>query len=480
MVGELPSQDQLDGLLGQGVPPLDPTPSGSGAARLEHQIPPVNPPTLLELAGNAWQRVDVSRLIMRLWGHLALVGLAAWLGGCSSSDVDKAAPAALPADESLKISFLVPDFGPLAATGLTPDVGDPKAQLDAYVKLVNREGGIAGRRIDARYHWFNPIDDATMRAACIAATEDDHAFVVIGLPATTTAQMRCVAEEHATLMVSFTGLSAALARDTEGRAFSVSMSVEASAAAWARVLDERGDLDGHKIGVVTGDYAVDFDAAVDDGLLPELRRLGYDPTLVRLPCESVLCEQHSVAVQRLRKAGVDFVFDALGPGASPPFVGAAQAVGWSPTWTMWGDLVTDEIARFHQASAAALAGTVGLSETENIGEVAGAKRCADAYADAGGDPLEPNSSPYGFAAIGCSMLDLVAQAADDANSLDQQHFISAFERIRDGGYEPTRPLTFAPDEHDGNDWVILRSYDASVPRWAPIDAETWRDVRHQR
>ena len=80
--------------------------------------------------------------------------------------------------------------------------------------------------------------------------------------------------------------------------------------AWPGLLDEPAGLADKTIGIIRTDIPGD-EAAVDGALKPAIEELGYEVAAEAvLPCPegSQNCAQHDAAIERMKAAGVDFVF----------------------------------------------------------------------------------------------------------------------------------------------------------------------------
>ncbi len=395
-------------------------------------------------------------------------------------------------DTTIKIAIGVPDFTALVEQGLVPNLGDIEAEMKAYVAHVNAEGGIAGREIIASYHVYDPADltGESVRTACIEATEEEQAFAVIGMPAWLASGTLCVAAEHDTPIIATTSLTPSLQNASEGRAFSIAMGLVRMFGGWATGLHERGELEGKTIGVITGDTDDTVTEAIDDGLIPTLEALGYTVAeSIVLPCASVVCEQHDTAVERLRSSNVDLLFDALGPVSSPTFIGAAQAAGYQPEYTMSSTLLADTVAKFHESVADELAGSRGVGDfgtpveglpepTDTYGEA-----CVAVYNDEVDEPITDDAA--GMMRQGCLMLDIIKRGAENVDQLGQDSLVVGIERlgsldwlaVDDPNCEPSfRPGSFGPGKHDAGNWLTLNEFDPELSVFRRAEPCVWFEV----
>lgn len=442
------------------------------------------------------------------WVHRAVTGVVA-LGlvgaGCSTSDVGDATSSTASAvdgtdgveamdpgpttgltDSTVKIAVMVPDFGPLEGTGLVPELGDVEAQVRATVDHLNDNGGIAGRTIEASFHTFDPADSSgtSARAACIEATEEEQAFAVVGLPSWSAIGTLCVAAEHETPIVTTTAVTPSLIERSGGRVFSTTMDLARMFGAWATVLDDRGALDGKTVGIVLGDGDETMVEAIEGGLEPALADLGIEVAeKVTLPCTSTTCEQHENAVEKLRAADVDFVFDVLGPLSSPTFIAAAHAAGYEPELTFSSTLINDTVAGFHESVAPKLDGMIGVADygPPNPGEAAEnsqfALDCVDRYTAAAGlDDISDDEA--GMTSQGCLLLEIIRQGAANVDELGQTSLVRGIESLGSLTFDDPAPsacttsappLSFGPDKHGGGNWVMATVFDGDTSQFLRED-----------
>lgn len=436
---------------------------------------------------------------------VVLVLALALAAACSSSDTgedgggdppaDGPGPTTGLTDDTITIAYMLPDFGALADSGLVPDLGEPQPQVEAYVAHVNEEGGIAGRQIEATFQTFDAADfsGASAREACIAALEDDEAFAVVALPPWPTVGSLCVAEDHETPLLTSSQLTSAAMERTRGRVFTLSMDWVREYRAWATLLDERGELDGKTLGLVTGDDDEFRKEALDDGLKPALEELGYEiVSEVVLPCASPSCEQHDTAVEKLRSADVDYVFNALGPVASPAFIAAAESAGFEPRYTFAGGLLSDTVAEFHEGVGPVIDGMLGVGDygrpdpgqPPEEGEFGAA--CNEIYAAyAEVDRHPPESDPAGFTNTGCVLTEILKRGAEAEDELGQDALVRGIEGLGKLDFftpgsvscpPADRQGSFGPGKHDAADYLLVVAFDASATRFARLPECEWQKV----
>jgi ABC-type branched-subunit amino acid transport system substrate-binding protein len=372
-------------------------------------------------------------------------------------------------EDAINISFIGADFAALAEAGLAPDLGDMPATLPALVEWINEDGGIAGRDVNLTVDLVDGVSgpDAA-RAACVKATEEDDAAVVVVSPAVSRELVRCTAVQQRTITLGMPGWDDPLYEEAEGRLFSMgsqtSMGTYRNTEGWADVLEAEGELEGHTIGVVTSD---DFDAiaaGTEDALVPHLEELGYEVAeFANLPCPEgdSDCEQHEPAMQSFKDAGVDLVFMNAGPLSGPALLTAADGLDYHPEWVVCCNTVTNTVAQFYADITGELDGTIGVSTLfpEPTPE---SDDCNAQVAERAGESYERGSDAYGFTAVNCiNLLALRDALADVDGELTDAGVISAIEALGEVPTNAGPPGTISADKHDAGDFLILARYSAA-------------------
>jgi len=425
---------------------------------------------------------------------LAVVGLLV-AGGCTS-DPDEAGDDGGSgatggtttglSDDTIRIGFIGADFGPLAEAGLAPDLGDQPKIVQSVVDEINADGGIGGRHVEVRIKLVDgTAGPEAGQAACLEMTQDFGAFAVIVAPAVGRGVARCTAVTNPTLTLGATGFDQALYDEAEGRLFTLasgtSMSTDRQYEGWARIMEDEGLLAGSTIGVVTAEQSPEFVAAAENGLVPELEDLGYDVAVnVTLPCPEgdTDCDQHEAAVQRMKDAGVDFVFMAAANLAGPTFVQAAENLDFHPRWAANGNQVTDTVSQFFESVKGAWDGAVGTStvfaDPEDLSDEA--YDCNGVIEARSGEAYEPGSDAFGFAAVNCLLFRALDTAGDgvDAADLSQETVMTALEGLDQVALNAGPPGSLSADKHDAGDHLFVADYRTDAGEFVPRDGEPVR------
>jgi hypothetical protein len=370
-------------------------------------------------------------------------------------------------DDQINIAFIGVDFSALASTGLVPQLGDQQKQVQSFVDDINAHGGINGRKVNLHFKLLDVLGGGTdaIQAACIEATQEFKAAVVILPPAAARDLARCTSVTNRTMTLYATGMDDGLYHESQGRLFTLGaagISIDRQMRGWADEMNQLGQLNGKTVGVVAGDQPQEFLNGVNNALLPELDKVGHKAAqVVTLPCGSstTSCTQYDAAAQKLKDANVDTVFMTLANTFGTGLVQAASNIGYHPKWLLQGNQVTDTVLKFFDSVKTDLNGSVGMGFAfalpSDITQQATA--CNKIVADRSGEVYAPGSDAFGFASVVCDQFRFLKQAGDkvDKAKLDQGSWITAIEDLGTvpGSIGPPGHVSRA--KHDAGDFMYL-------------------------
>jgi len=370
-------------------------------------------------------------------------------------------------DDQINVAFIGVDFSALAATGLVPELGDQQKQVQSFVDDINANGGINGRTINLHFKLLDVLSGGAdaIQAACIEATQEFKAAVVILPPAAARDLARCTSVTNKTLTLYSTGMDNGLYQESQGRLFTLGaagIGIDRQMKGWADEMNQLGQLDGKTVGVVAGDQPQEFLNAVNDALLPELETVGHKAAqVVTLPCGATTtsCDQYDAAAQKLKDANVDTVFMTLANTFGTGLIQAASNIGYHPKWLLEGNQVTDTVLKFFESVKNDLNGSVGMGFAFALPSdiTPQGTACNKIVTDRSGETYAPGSDAFGFAAVVCDQFLVLKDAGDkvDKAKLDQGSWISAIENLgtipSTGGPEGH----ISPTKHDAGDFMYL-------------------------
>jgi hypothetical protein len=371
---------------------------------------------------------------------------------------------------AIKVDITYADLGALKALGPAYDNGNVPQQWQALLDGWHRAGlvPVDGRDIQFSFHSYPVLDASSQRAACIAATQDDHAFAVIGTAYFQTGAA-CVTAENHTPLITSDGPEAPVFQQSSPYLFSIDQSADRfldNLVAWASA---GGMLTGKKIGLYYANDA-DTEALMSRTVVAALKRDGYDIAAQATTGDTNGGPEDALAVQRFQQAGVNL---ALLFTSKTGFLQAAQAVGYRPTFLDSDYLYGDADVTASTYPAAEYDGTLAISdetggiEPAGIAPSAGMQACEQNYARYSHQAeLASSSAAYGYVLIECdegaALLDAIRTAG---RSLTTASFVDALQGL-------TFPLdrylgtgSFTPARHDAAEQYRQLVWKASCTCW---------------
>ena len=354
-------------------------------------------------------------------------------------------------EDSITIVHLRTQLEDLASIGFATDVGDPTKMFNTFAWFVNNMcGGVNGRTIDLQLV-ETPASgsniDELRNAACIEATEDLDAVVVINSTGFQGSANLCLVEDHETAFISTQGQSGEFMDRGEGRLVALSPTLEESLAFLVETLLASGELDGQRIGIIAPDTPGQVEA-VERGLRTPLEEAGLDVAVFDvIGCGGqVTCsEGNSDSVSRMIDEGVTVMFPTLNVVSLPQYLSEMANQGFEPGDITFynsdfnsqaSNIVTSKIVEFGGAAAGELYnGAIIIDDADPAAfhEPGWEPRqfnqmCADIYdtyhvevegndnlGDPPHDPFDPiANTPHGMVVTVCSQMRLVMRAIYDA------------------------------------------------------------------
>ena len=359
--------------------------------------------------------------------------------------------------------------------------------ISLFVQHINDAGGINGRKINPIITFFDPTNEANMQALCRDWTEGSPAaFAVLdGVGAYTGDAELCVTQlGHTPFIGQWTTVS------TWTKAGSPYLwwtgpddaAILQAVVAWGH---SSGLLGGaRKVGIVAGDRASD-QTALNDYLLPDLRRIGVSPvieTLASNPNQTATTSSEApLDVEKLKAAGVTSLIPLVPFNAFLPVLAAQTSQHYFPKLLLsdYEESIESSLGLIPVPFEKALDGQRGVT-TETLGGIDDARPQAQGGYDPGvracwtiwhqaypqvpkgnmNDFIEEQGPVQGW----CQEINLFAKAAAMAGrNLNRRTFVEAMARVSGfpGGYSPT--LTFGPNKFFGPTEYQVVSLHNNVP-----------------
>jgi Periplasmic binding protein len=218
------------------------------------------------------------------------------------------------------------------------EFGDQDQAIDLYVGLINKSGGINGRKINPIIVGFDPTNELDMRALCKQWTEGSPAaFAVLdGIGVWQDQDQLCITQEGHTPRIS--AWSSVTDWTNTGSPYLWWTGPDQAAILntvvhWGLTT---GRINRNKpMGVVVGDLTSD-QVALNQYLLPDLKSLGVTKVdveeIASQTSEAALTNSEApLAVERLKAAGVTTVLPMLRLNAFLPYLSAEATQEYYPT-----------------------------------------------------------------------------------------------------------------------------------------------------
>ncbi len=223
--------------------------------------------------------------------------------------------------------------------GFAAPVGDPTDMFDTFTRIVNeRCGGVWGRRIDLRLVevaalGVGGVDIDTLRnAACIEATEEHEAVLLLNSTSFQGTAQLCVTEEHDSALIGHQALPEEYVQRGGGRLLTTATTLEANLRALADYLISTGALDGRRVGVVAPNTPGEAEAT-EASLVATLEAAGVDVRVFDvLDCAgtSICIGGMTESVQSLFEEGVDVLFATVNAITLPAYITEMVTQGFAP------------------------------------------------------------------------------------------------------------------------------------------------------
>ena len=223
--------------------------------------------------------------------------------------------------------------------GFAAPVGDPTDMFDTFTRIVNeRCGGVWGRKIDLRLVevaalGIGGVDIDTLRnAACIEATEEHGAVILVNSTSFQGTAQLCVTEEHDSALITHQALPEEYVQRGGGRLLTTATTLEGNLRALAEYLIATGALEGRRVAVVASNTPGEAEAT-EASLVASLEAAGIDVRVFDvLDCggTSVCIGGMAESVQRLFEEGVDVLFPTVNALSLPAYITEMVTQGFEP------------------------------------------------------------------------------------------------------------------------------------------------------
>ena len=368
------------------------------------------------------------------------------------------------------------------------EFGEQTKAIHLFVDQINDAGGINGRKINPMIESFDPTNVAEQRALCKQWTQGTPpVFAVLdGLGTWQGVNELCITREGHTPMLSqwttttnWTDMGSPYLWWTGAD----DAPILTATVQWGLSSGRLGH--GEKVGVVVSDQASD-QSALNSSLLPDLKKIGIVPQVVTITAAlgetSGTDSDATLAVERLKAAGVQSVIPLLPENAFNPYIGAETAQSYFPKLLLSDYQSEIEVAlglipvpyekalNGQEGVTAETLGGIDLPVPESQGGYdPGVRSCWTVWHKAYpqtpkgniNDDIEEQGPIQGW----CQEIRLFAKAATMAGKdLNRRTFVEAMSRITDfpGGYSPV--LSYGPKTFSGpTQYRVVEVHDNHPP-----------------
>jgi hypothetical protein len=235
--------------------------------------------------------------------------------GSSTAEAGGGATARGVTASKIRIGIAEPDIQALRSLGPRYNQGNVQEQIASVLEGWKRDGKVPvnGREIEFVFRRYQLLVAEEQRAACVNLVQQDKVFAVAA-PYQFGVGSECVAREQQTALV----VTDEQQDDVYKRApllFSIYPSQGRALRNVPHWAHSEGLLKGKKIGIY---YTQRGKALYDQYFTPQLKKLGYDYTVEATRARPEGGPEDSLAVQRMKTAGVDVVFIGGDPAEATP------------------------------------------------------------------------------------------------------------------------------------------------------------------
>ena len=343
----------------------------------------------------------------------------------ASPDTDATAPdtTTAPGDgpaegEPVVVAVMYPDVSLAAEFGFAEPVSDFAPVFEAFMDEANEQGGIAGHPIELEMVLFDYVVDGDAVRACLTATQDLDAFVVLGTGGVFGDPVVCVTEQNETLMIQDDGSPAEFYERAEGRLFTIVPSKADTQVGIVEAFED--ELRAAPFAVYSQlDTAGDHDT-VETALLPALADAGLEPavTVVLDSDVEVATSQIPIEVGEIEAAGVETIISTSGFVATAPFSSALEAAGVDVTWLgsdaagFANDLYADQMDPDQMDGARAVTVRTLGWENAGLGEPATREACRTKASELLGTEIAVDSIDMAGVQYACNFSNLLVTAGE--------------------------------------------------------------------
>ena len=394
----------------------------------------------------------------------------------------------------------------LAAVGFDVYVGNTSDMFSSFAKFVNEQcGGVNGRLIDlqnievtATGSAAKPVDQAR-NEACVTATEDKKAPVVMNTSGFQGTGILCIVEDHKAIYISTTNGSQEFLNRSGGRMFGIGLVLDDYNTLLVNEVIRTKIAQGKTVGVIDSDTPGQNEATRKNFIEP-LEKAGIKvASYSTIGCGGTTSCTGGLkdAVAKLVAAKVDFLYPNLNVVSLPGFIREMTTQGFKPGSVQFinsnfnsqaGDLVSGKVSELGGPDAGALYNGAIFFDPAPTGNyrltddpTPFMKMCNETYqkvstlpANAGTKFSEAGKvfrfkddfevSPYGMVGSVCSVFRATLRAIYRAGvNPTREEITKAMQNLGPIDITYMSPATFAPGKSGAPDTVYQLKFNYPCP-----------------
>ncbi|MBW3613784.1 MAG: ABC transporter substrate-binding protein [Actinobacteria bacterium] len=378
--------------------------------------------------------------------------------------------------ESIRLGVVITDLGGTSALGFKPSGYNPDEQkryFDAHIDELNRQGGVNGRKIQAFYEIVDILDQNSMRTACRTLAQDKKVFAVTHVLGVYGDPILCFTEQQKLPYLAWDGAVLDYYSRSGGLLFTTQPSTRRTSLDMVRRLNELGELNGKKIGILRYAEYLDTDmtALVDytKALVGELNVVDAEISVSNV---GAVPGQLSLAVDRFQQAGVKQVFLMTNTLYAQQFVSQAERRGFLPDYAVsdfdyasaGNGFLTDMPASFYRRGLMVTSTRVGDGQPTDPVDAA----CNEVASAVEKRKLAPPDKLFYNYMASCGLVRLFAQGVSGAGTNPTRRgFSEALQRLGSFPNPGFAASSLAPGKFAATDQIRLVQAEAGCKCWRP-------------
>ncbi len=377
----------------------------------------------------------------------------------------------------IKVGILILDLGNVTALGFPAgaSVKDMQSVWQYWIDQYNAKGGANGRPLQPFYVTYDPLQEASMREACLELTENKKVFLAVASGGFVGPPMLCFTEEHGTplLVAGSSGVPQEFFPRSKGLLLTTFQGSDRAVQNLAQELDNINALRNKKVGIM-------FDLrsgpqSIARRLEQELKGRGHDVRHVSVYSADyqTAASQVPVEVQQMRTNKVDVIVNMAHTLILTQFSQDATSQGYVPPYynSDWNGANSDF---YYSNMPSSYDGNINFTITRtgeyrvNAPEPAIDKRCREEASTALGRTIARDDSTGGFVRD-CAFFELATRGLVAAGkNLTPASFSGGLRSLGPVDVAAFGGIAYGPNRFDGADRVRTTQWKSDCKCLVPV------------